>query len=205
MTKYRDEPILTSDIKLIHWLGLDHFKPEQALTSHFVSTKTLFFIRLLWTTYMTAVIWIDIIYTLLTGEFRHFLVYFTDLTSIGLYAYLMTTCIHHAKYLQSKRPDSFLNQAAVLNYLYVYLYHTIITYNILTPVVFWALLAKERLFEAHLPVIECWISISLHAVTMMMMVMEIMLSRMVIQIRMILLVFGTVLLYLGMVFIVFAM
>ncbi|OAC97691.1 hypothetical protein MUCCIDRAFT_116178 [Mucor lusitanicus CBS 277.49] len=125
-----------------------------------------------------------------------------------MHAYLMTTLYHHAKYLwphQSfKRPSSFLDQSSVLNYAYVYLYHTVIVYNIQTPVVFWLLLAKEKLFEAHLSPIDFWMSISLHAVTLFILMVEVIFNRMIISINMVLLVFGTVLLYMCLVFIIFA-
>ncbi|KAG2212183.1 hypothetical protein INT46_006018 [Mucor plumbeus] len=115
---------------MIQWFGLDHFEPERAITSHFVSSKTLFFIRLPLVLYSFIIMWVDIIYTAKTGGFRHFFAYFTDLTFIGMHAYLITTLYHHAKYLwphQSfKRPASFLDQSSVLNYAYVYLYHTVI-------------------------------------------------------------------------------
>ncbi|KAL7331301.1 hypothetical protein PS15p_203510 [Mucor circinelloides] len=152
--------------------------------------------------------WVDIIYTAKTGGLRQFFAYFTDLTFIGMHAYLMTTMYHHAKYLwphQSfKRPSSFLDQSSVLNYAYVYLYHTVIVYNIQTPVVFWLLLAKEKLFEAHLSPIDFWMSISLHAVTLFILIVEVIFNRMIIRINMVLLVFGTVLLYMCLVFIIFA-
>ncbi|KAL9555440.1 hypothetical protein MBANPS3_002350 [Mucor bainieri] len=55
-------------------------------------------------------------------------------------------------------------------------------YSIQTPVVFWLLLAKEKLFE----------------------VVEVVFNRMIISINMVILVFGTVLLYMCLIFIIFA-
>ncbi|CAO3642253.1 unnamed protein product [Mucor fragilis] len=105
---FRDEPIQQSSSKIIQWFGLDQFEPERALTSHFVSSKSLFWIRLPLVLYSFIVMWVDIIYTAETGGFRQFFAYFTDLTFIGMHAYLMT------------------------------------------PAVFWLLLAKEKLFEGNL-------------------------------------------------------
>jgi hypothetical protein len=86
---YRDEPIPNSSSKVIQWFGFDNFEPERIVTSHFVSSKTLFMIRLPLALYSFVVMWIDIIYTAQTGGFRHFFAYFTDLTFIGLHAYLI--------------------------------------------------------------------------------------------------------------------
>lgn len=86
---YRDETIETSSVKIVHWFGLDQFEPERAVTSHFVSSKTLFLIRLPLSLYSLIVMWVDIIWTIKSGEFRHFFAYFTDLTFIGLHAYLI--------------------------------------------------------------------------------------------------------------------
>ncbi|KAI9478104.1 MAG: hypothetical protein EXX96DRAFT_569597 [Benjaminiella poitrasii] len=205
---FRDEPIPNSSSKLVKWFGLDDFEPERAVTSHFVSSKTLFLIRLPLVIYSLVVMWANVIYSGLTGELKHFFVYFTEFTFIGLHAYLITTLYHHIKYLwphQSiKRPVSFLNQPSILNYLYVYLYHTVIVYNIQTPVVFWALLAKEKLFEAHLTPVDFWLSISLHAATLFILIIEIIFNRMVVLKKMVILVFVTVLFYLFLVFIVYA-
>ncbi|KAI9266293.1 hypothetical protein EDC94DRAFT_646933 [Helicostylum pulchrum] len=209
---YRDEPIEPSSSKIIHWFGFDRFEPERAVTSHFVTPKTLFFIRLPLVLYNFIVLWVDIIWTIKSGGFRQFFAYFTDLTFIGLHIYQMITLYHHAKYLwlskadytTPKRPSSLLDQSPVLNYLYVYLYHTIIVYNIQTPVVFWALLANEKLFNAHLSPIDFWISISLHAVTLFVLLVEVIFNRMIIYINMVLLVYITVLLYMCMTFIIFA-
>lgn len=209
---YRDESIENSSLKIVRWFGLDRFEPERAVTSHFVSSKTLFLIRLPLSLYSLIVMWVDIIWTIKSGEFRRFFAYFTDLTFVGLHAYLITTLYHHAKYLWSekkdyttlRRPSSFLDQASILNYLYVYLYHTVIVFNIQTPVVFWALLAREKLFNANLSPVDFWISISLHAVTLFILLLEVMFNRMVVSKKMVLLVFGTVVLYMCLTFIIFA-
>ncbi|KAG1446672.1 hypothetical protein G6F56_009498 [Rhizopus delemar] len=209
MTIYCDEPIKRSDSALIRWFSLDRFEPERAVSSNFVSSKTLFILRLPLVLYSFVVLWVDIFWSIITGEFRHFFAYFTDLTFIGLNAYLLTTLYHHAKYLwltssSSQRPVSFFDQPPVLNYLYVYLYHTVIVFNIQTPVVFWSLLANERLFNAHLSRVDFWISISLHAVTLFTILTEILFNRMIVQKKMIILVYGTVVAYMLMTFIIFA-
>lgn len=86
---YRDESLEPSSSKLIQWFKMDQFEPERAVTSHFVKSKTLFYIRLPLALYSVIVMWVDVIYTANTGGFRHFFAYFTDLTFIGLHAYLL--------------------------------------------------------------------------------------------------------------------
>lgn len=92
---FRDEPIPSSSNKVIRWLGLDNLEPEKAVTSHFVSSKVLFFIRLPITIYCFIVMCADIIYTAKSGEFKHFFAYFTDLTFVGLLAYLLVRQYFH--------------------------------------------------------------------------------------------------------------
>ena len=89
MSKYRDEPIKRSNNTIIQWFGLDQFEPERAVSSNFVSSKTLFIIRVPLVLYSFVVLWIDIIWSIKTDQFRHFFAYFTDLTFIGLNAYLV--------------------------------------------------------------------------------------------------------------------
>jgi hypothetical protein len=57
---------------------------------------------------------------------------------------------------------------------------------------------------ANLSPIDFWISISLHAVTLFILIIEVIFNRMIICINMVLLVFGTVLLYMCLIFIIFA-
>jgi hypothetical protein len=96
---FRDEPIPSSSHKIIQWFVLDNFEPERAVTSHFVSSRTLFYIRLPIVLYCFIVMWVDIIYTAKSGEFKHFFAYFTDLTFIGLLAYLIVTLKKKPKFL----------------------------------------------------------------------------------------------------------
>jgi hypothetical protein len=91
MLGYRDESLKASNNKMIQWFGFDQFEPERAVTSHFVSSRTFFMIRLPLALYSLIVMWVDIIWTIKMGEFQHFFAYFTDLTFIGLHAYLMVS------------------------------------------------------------------------------------------------------------------
>lgn len=88
---YRDESIAASSSKIIQWFGFDKFEPERAVTSHFVSSKTLFMVRVPLALYSIVVLWVDIIWTVKTGGLKHFFAYFTDLTFIGLHSYLIVS------------------------------------------------------------------------------------------------------------------
>lgn len=89
MAVYHDERLEPSDYRWIRWFRIDQFESERCLTSHFVSSKTLFWLRLPMVLYTTIVIWADIIWCIVIGEFRHFFAYFTHFTFIGLHAYLL--------------------------------------------------------------------------------------------------------------------
>ncbi|KAG0167940.1 Transmembrane protein 62 [Apophysomyces sp. BC1034] len=204
MMTFRDERLEPSSYAFIRWLKLDQFEPERAVTSYFVSSTILFCIRVALALYSTIVLWADIGWCIETGQFDHFFAYFTHLTFIGLHAYFLTTLYHHARYLlNSCRPATFLGQPATLNYLYVYLYHTIITYNIITPLVYWLLLSGEVLGGQYVAPMDWWLTISLHGATAFMMFTDVMLNRMVIYIRMVIFVFLTVVVYMLLTFIIF--
>lgn len=74
---------------IIRWLRLDQYEAEKSVTSHFVSSKALFLIRVPLALYSTVVLWVDIGWSIATNEFRHFFAYFTHFTFIGLHAYLL--------------------------------------------------------------------------------------------------------------------
>ncbi|KAI9498189.1 hypothetical protein BDB00DRAFT_502929 [Zychaea mexicana] len=206
MSVYRDERVDSSESKIIRWLKLDQFEPERAVTSYFVSTKTLFMLRIPLVLYSTIVMWSDIGTSIAAGEFQHYFAYFTRFTFVGLHAYLVTTFCHHIQYLrcQPMHPASFLNQSSILNYLYVFLYHTVVTYNVLTPTVYWALLSGVLVSNKEATPVDWWMASSLHAATFFMMMTEVIMTRMVLHTRMVVLVFGLVLVYLMLAFIIYA-
>ncbi|KAI7858451.1 hypothetical protein BDC45DRAFT_531648 [Circinella umbellata] len=203
---YRDERIDSSGSKIIQWLALDHFEPERTVTSYFVSSKTLFMIRIPLVLYSVIVMWADIGNSISTGDINHYFAYFTRFTFIGLHAYLVTSFCHHVQYLRCKpkHPASFLNQYSFLNYLYVILYHTVVTYNILTPVVYWVLLSGVLINNKDATTIDWWMALSLHGSTFFIMMTEVIMTRMVLYTRMIVVVFCTVLAYMLLTFIIYA-
>ncbi|KAI8393890.1 uncharacterized protein BYT42DRAFT_609654 [Radiomyces spectabilis] len=199
----RDQSLEPTRYAIVRWFRFDQFVPERAVTSNFVSSKTLLWIRVPLALYSIIVFWADIIWNIQIGEFHRYFAYFTHLTFIGLHAYFMTTLYHHVRYLSaSHRPLSFHQQPAILNYLYIYLYHTLVTFNIVTPVVYWALLSNDFLTATHTDPMDWWMTISLHALTFFMMLVDVVFNRMVLQIRIVLLIFANTLIYMCLTFIV---
>lgn len=197
---YRDEKVHTSRYAIIRWFGFDQFVPERAVTSHWVSSKVFFGIRFILALYSTIVFWTYLGLVAAFTNFNWFFAQFTTLTFIGLHAYLITSLVHHFRYLRSKNMNFMLNQPSFLNYLYVYLYCTITTFNILTPVVFWSILNDGI---TAFPVVN-WLNISVHGASFFLMIFDVIFNRMVLPIRMVLFVFFTVIFYMFVTFIIFA-
>ncbi|CEP17730.1 hypothetical protein [Parasitella parasitica] len=169
MIEYKDQQVKPSNYAIIRWFGFDKFVPEQAVTSYWVSPKALFIIRLLLALYTTIVFWTFLALTAVFSDLRRFFSAFTTMTFIGLHGYLITASVHLFRYLRHKNVDFLLNQAPVWNYLYMYLYSTIITFNILTPAVFWSILNTEAFWVRFTtevgqvpPIIIMWINVSVH-------------------------------------------
>ncbi|KAJ8659775.1 hypothetical protein O0I10_004368 [Lichtheimia ornata] len=104
---------------------------------------------------------------------------------------------------EPRQPRSFLDQSAILNYLYVLLYHTVITFNILTPAVYWSLLSGTLLNKTDATPTDWWMAASLHATSFFIMMFEVFLSRMVISVRIVVPVFCIVLCYMLLTFIIY--
>ncbi|KAI9266722.1 hypothetical protein BDA99DRAFT_506501 [Phascolomyces articulosus] len=199
---YVDEPLKPSRYAIIRWFGFDKFIPEAAVTSHWVSTEVFLVIRTIVTLYSTIVLWTNIGSTAHNGAFQQFFAFFTNLTFIGLHAYLVTALYHHVRYILGKKQlESFINQPSILNYLYYYLYHTILVFNIITPVVYWSLLAGG---DNNVTAMAVWLNVSVHGVSFFLMMSEMIFCRIKMQINMVLLVFINVVLYMFLSFIVHA-
>ncbi|KAI9314527.1 hypothetical protein BX666DRAFT_1967542 [Dichotomocladium elegans] len=203
MIQYKDQKVPESRFGIIRWFGFDQFVPELAVTSFWVSPKTLLFLRFFVTLYSAVVIWADIGRTAQYHGFNTFFGYFTNLTFIGLHAYLVTAFYHNVRYVMVKpqhNPSSFFDQPSFLNYAYVYLYHTIVVFNIVTPVVYWALLNSGGPSSPF----STWINVSVHGVSFFLMMFEVIFSRMQMMTRMVLLVFIQVVVYMFLSFVVYA-
>jgi hypothetical protein len=91
MKEFQDEPLQPSRYAIFRWFGFDQFVPEGAVTSWWFSPKTHFIIRFILALYSTIVIWADIGFTASHGNFKEFFAFFTNLTFVGLHAYLIVS------------------------------------------------------------------------------------------------------------------
>ncbi|KAF1806383.1 hypothetical protein V8B55DRAFT_1456379 [Mucor lusitanicus] len=201
MTEYLDQQVKPSRYAIIRWFGFDQFEPERAFTSYWVSSKTFFIIRFIIALYSTIVFWAHFGIAASASAANIFFSYFTTLTFVGLHSYLVTACVYHFRYLRNKNVDFMLNQPSVLNYLFVYLYATVITNNVVTPVVYWSLLNQGT---NGVPAISVWTNVSVHGVSFFLMLIDVTFNRMKISIRMVLFAILTVVLYMFLAFIIFA-
>ncbi|CDH54141.1 predicted protein [Lichtheimia corymbifera JMRC:FSU:9682] len=213
---YQDDPLPQSHSAIIRWFGFDHFVPEKAVTSYWMPSKALLCIRVITCLYSTVVIWASIGTSAIQGNFQHYFAHFTEMTYIGLHAYLVTVLYHHVRYLMHHHePRSFFNQPSVLNYMFYYLYHTICVYNIITPIVYWAALSPQVTHASgtnpsaaqsggYQPPIDWWINTSMHGVSFVLMATEVLFSRMRMTLRMVVIILINIILYMLLTFIIFA-
>ncbi|KAI8577124.1 hypothetical protein K450DRAFT_253761 [Umbelopsis ramanniana AG] len=200
------QSIPKSSNAVIRWFKLDQFEPERAVTSNWVSSRTLLMIRTLPVLYGLIVLFGNMGTMARDGLFQYFFCFFTDMTYIGLCSYLLCVYGHHVRYLLSPKPhtpQSFFNQWSFLNYLFVILYHTIICFNIVTPVVFWALIygyIKNQVSNTE----QWWLATSVHAVSFFMMMTEVTFTKMVCVPRMVLFPLFVLILYTCLTFVIFA-
>ncbi|GAB5588227.1 hypothetical protein Unana1_03127 [Umbelopsis nana] len=200
------ETISPSNYALIRWFRLDQFEPERAVTSHWVSSSTFLAIRTLPTLYAIIVMFANIGITAQSGQFKYFFCFFTNLTYIGLFSYLVCVYSHHVRYLltpKPRSPKSFLRQPAILNYLFVLLYHSVVCYNIITPVVFWALLSGSLRATGATPE-GWWMATSVHAASFFQMMIDVIFNKMIIVPRLVIFELLGMILYMCLAFVVYA-
>ncbi|KAI9322552.1 hypothetical protein BX666DRAFT_1896160 [Dichotomocladium elegans] len=219
--QFEDARLEESHSALVRWFRFDHFAPERAVTSYWMSTKVLLGVRIITTLYSTVVIWASIGTSAFEGKFQHYFAHFTQLTFIGLHAYLVTALYHHIRYvLGHYELRSFFHQPSIINYLFYYLYHTICVFNIITPIVYWCALSPTlvsatedsvgggqggRTDGKHMPItVDWWITTSLHGVSFVLMITEVLLTRMKMALRLVILVVINVILYMLLTFIIYA-
>ncbi|CAO3608773.1 unnamed protein product [Cunninghamella blakesleeana] len=205
MTKeYQDERLNRSNYSFFRWFGFDLFQPERAVTSYWIPSKVFLVIRLVICIYSTIVMWGNLGNSAISYKKEDtpfiFFGFFTNLTFIGLHAYYVTVCYHHVRYILSKNLDSFFKQPTAINYLFVYLYHTVITFNIVTPVVYWAFLSGGTKMTS----LQTWLNVSVHGVSFFMMLIDVILNRMQIYVNMVLLLIINVVLYMCLSFVVYS-
>ncbi|KAI8064191.1 hypothetical protein BC940DRAFT_306388 [Gongronella butleri] len=198
---YQDKRLERSRFSFIRWFGFDLFQPERAVTSYWLPTRVFLGIRLFLCLWITIVLWMDIGMNAHNGTGKTFFAFFTNLTYIGLNAYYVTSCYHHVASLMYKDHRSFFKQPTVLNYLYVYLYHTIIVFNIVTPLVYWALLNSGTKTST---VLATFLNVNVHGVSFFIMLFDVIFNRMQVYTNMIVLLIVNVVIYMCLAFVVYA-
>ncbi|KAG2173289.1 hypothetical protein INT43_004663 [Umbelopsis isabellina] len=199
------ESIPASSNAIVRWFKLDQFEPERAVTSHWVSSKTFLLIRTLPTLYAIIIMFADIGTTAQSGTFNFFFAYFTNLTYIGLFSYLVCVYTHHVRYLLTPKPhtpNSFFQQWPILNYLFVILYHTVVCYNVITPVIFWSLLSGSLIKNGATPE-AWWMACSVHAASFFQMMIDVIFNRMIMVPRMVIFELMGMILYMCLAFVIY--
>ena len=102
VVEFQDERLRRSKWAVIRWFRLDRLQPERAVTSYWVSSKALLFIRIPIALYSTVVIWASIGTTAQEGDFQRYFAHFTQLTFIGLHAYLIVMYLYYI-YIYNKQ------------------------------------------------------------------------------------------------------
>ncbi|GAA5795740.1 hypothetical protein HPULCUR_001102 [Helicostylum pulchrum] len=88
---YQDYCLPPSNYRIIQWFNVDRFSPEQAFTSHWMSSRAFFFVRLGVTLYSTVVFWAYFLLMIKLDRFVGFFKAFTTMTFAGLHAYLVVS------------------------------------------------------------------------------------------------------------------
>ncbi|KAI8342115.1 hypothetical protein BC941DRAFT_415400 [Chlamydoabsidia padenii] len=197
--EYQDQPLNRSNWAWIRWFGFDQFVPERAVTSYWLPTRLLLAIRIITMLYSTATMYASIAQSAINHDFNTYFGYFTHLTFVGLHAYLVTIVYHHVRYVWSGNLDSFFKQPTTVNYLFVYLYHTVITFNIVTPIVYWGVLNSKG---GESSAKSMWVNVSVHGVSLGIMLIEVIFSRMKVYTNMIILIIINVIIYMCLTFLV---
>lgn len=88
---FEDKKVASSNSAFLRWFGFDQFVPETAVTSYWVSSKVFLVIRFILALYSTIVQWTNIGYSAAHGNFSGYFAFFTNLTFVGLHAYLIVS------------------------------------------------------------------------------------------------------------------
>ncbi|KAI8870366.1 hypothetical protein GQ42DRAFT_107416, partial [Ramicandelaber brevisporus] len=159
----------------------DEFDRERVVSSPFVSTRTLFFVRFILTLYMLIVNLQLLIYQASRGNARFLYAFFTNLSYIGLTSYMVTATVHtgiaafnttNRYYLFDLLPSFFSN---VLLWL---VYETAIPYSFVVTVIYWSILYRA---SDQPSAIKTYSNVSVHALNFVFAFIEMSLNRMVMK------------------------
>ncbi|CAG8510828.1 1391_t:CDS:2 [Ambispora leptoticha] len=147
---------------------------EMTVTSWFTTPLVLLIVRSIFLIYSLITLALSIYDELQRGRLPMYLTCFTNLGFIGLTAYFTMAVIHSLTFVVCNEPKSLSTQPRLLTIAFWILYHTIIVYHILIPIVYWAILVPSHTEESPLLAFH---EISMHGVNFFMMIVEVALNR----------------------------
>ncbi|KAG0348108.1 hypothetical protein BG004_006083 [Podila humilis] len=171
---------------------------ERAVTSFIVCPKVLIFTRAIGLVYLIAVL-AGALAT--TSSLKYFIQFFTNIGWVTLtlyYAWALILSIQYTRLSDFDRTEWAKEGNKVPQRIFWVVYSTQAVYHMVIPLIYWALMRKHQ--RAHEGVYE-WATISEHTTDVVLVGLEIMLTRMTMDIRHIIFTLGFVLLYLGMAFV----
>jgi len=157
-------------------LSLPFDSQYKLVTSPFFSPTVLAFLRLFLAIYsFVTLLFILIWYSVVLHAGSQYFSFFTQLTNIGICAYLWAAGTQSALYVLRQRKWYPLQRwPRFLQFLHLLLLSTIVTLPILVTIVYWALLASAQTFASPY---SSWSSISLHAFNTVYALIEIFLTN----------------------------
>ncbi|KAJ3014286.1 hypothetical protein HKX48_005238 [Thoreauomyces humboldtii] len=144
--------------------------PTVLTTSTLVSPSVLKWFRIIASCWMTMLIPFNIV-----EDGETYLFYFTQLTYLGLLAWFATSAFQTHRYIRDGHMHRFCRQSKFTQWLTYNLYVMPSTFHWIVPIVFWSLLSSN-LF-AHGNVLDYWTNINVHAVDLVLILIELVLNR----------------------------
>jgi len=170
----------------------DYHDPLTAVTSYFVSPKSLGIIRLLLALYAICVWAISIFYSAHNNSPAHeWRRYLTNTTFIGLIVYITSAAVHTLIYAFGKQPDNDCTAAAAeaeagpktlkpaaFNTRLHFLFYTIfVCMHLGVPIAYWLFLYRSRPHGTD----HIWLTLSYHGGDAVVLVVEVLLGRIVLR------------------------
>ncbi|KAI8975514.1 hypothetical protein BDF20DRAFT_879096 [Mycotypha africana] len=191
---YQDTKLKRSHNIFLHWCGFDQFIPEQIVTSYWISPKVLLLYRIICALYTGFIFWFFVIVFSFwpIDLWNIYFKFFTIYSYVGLHAYFVTTAIYEWRYIKSKSVNFLLHRKSFWNYTFMYLYSTVVCFNILTPVIYWTLLSYLLPLDNFLSIL---FNVSFHILAFLMMFFDVWFTRMRLPKRLVIFTTFTVFLY----------
>ncbi|KAF8935595.1 hypothetical protein EDD21DRAFT_331470 [Dissophora ornata] len=183
---------------IVRALKLDRFEPDRIVTSNLVRPLTFAILRGILTLYTLIVV----IAVWATSETAiGYLMYFTNLTYLGLVVYFVCSTIWSIGYLRqpaTERAQWLKNRSPWWGYGHWLLYSTVVTYHIVVPIVYWTMLSTG----AYMSTFASWRNASVHAVDGFCAVFELVFNRHELQPIHSIVVAGIMVMYMFLTFII---